>query len=183
MKLSINLASRRHLNQRAIKSSFLALIVFLALVLTWQGNTYLQNHRLAGEYRAHLSELQEQLRGKLPKRMTAEELAEQRLAYDRAADLLAQDSFRWTVLFDRMERILPDGISLRSFRPDHQKNTIALNGLARDLGSLQALLDRLEEERFSQVYLRQQGTVDVDDGRGGKRPALSFSISLTGGIE
>ena len=48
---------------------------------------------------------------------------------------------------------------------------------------LRERIDRLEEERFSQVYLQQQGTVDVDDGRGGKRPALSFSISLTGGIE
>ena len=183
MKLSINLASRRHLNQRAIRLVLGCLIGGLALVLVFQGNIYLRDRQQMLEYRARLAELQEQLRGKLPQRLTPADFADQRLAYERAETLLERDAFRWTALFDQMEALLPEGISLRSFRPDHAKNSIALHGVAKDLSSLQALLDKLHEGPFSRVYLENQGTVDVDDGRGGKRPALSFSISLAGGVQ
>jgi len=180
MKLSINLATRCYLNQRALKLILSCVIVFLVLLLGFQGNVYLKNRQLAQQYQAHLDSLQEQLRGKLPKRLSSKELAEQRQEYDRAEVLLKRDAFRWTTLFDRMERLLPDGVSLRSFNPDYDKNSLLLNGVARNLNNLQDLLRNLQADQFEQVFLRNQGEVDVDDGRGGKRRALSFSVSLGG---
>ena len=180
MKLSINLASRRHLNQQGLKLVLSCAIVLLLLLLGFQGNTYLQNRQLTLQYQAHLDSLQEQLRGKLPKRLTPEELAEQQQAYERAETLLQRDSFRWTVLFNRMENLLPAGVSLRSFNPDYGKNSLLLNGVAKKLKNLQNLLDNLQAAQFHQVYLKNQAEVQVDDGRGGKQTALSFSISLEG---
>ena len=180
MKLSINLASRRYFNQHVLKLILSCAIVLLLLILAMQGNTYLQNHQQALLYQTHLDSLQEQLRGKLPERLTPEELAEQHQAFEQAKKLLQRDAFRWTALFDRMEGLLPAGVSLRSFNPDYGKNSLLINGVARNLKNLQTLLDNLQSAQFNQVYLENQGEVDVDNGRGGKRKALSFSISLKG---
>jgi type IV pilus assembly protein PilN len=180
MKLSINLASQRHINQRALRVILSGIILLLLIVLALQGNAYLKTRQLAQQHQSHIDSLQEQLRGKLPKRLTAEDLAEQRQTYDQAAILLQRDAFRWTALFDRMERLLPEGVSLRSFNPDYNKNSLLITGAARNLHNLQALLDNIQAEQFHQVYLKNQGEVDVDDGRGGKRTALSFSISVEG---
>ena len=180
MKLSINLASRRYFNQQTLKLSFSCIIALLLLILAIQGNTYLQNHQQTLQYQAHLDSLQEQLRGKLPERLTPEELAEQHQAFEQARKLLQRDAFRWTALFDRMEGLLPAGVSLRSFNPDYGKNSLLINGVAKNLKNLQSLLDNLQSAQFKQVYLKNQGEVDVDNGRGDKRKALSFSISLEG---
>jgi type IV pilus assembly protein PilN len=180
MRLLINLTSYRHLNQRAVKLTLSSIMVLLLLVLAVEGNTYLKNRQLAQQYRTHLDSLQEQLRGKQPKRLSSEELAEQQQAYHRAEILLQRDAFRWTVLFDRMESLLPDGVSLRSFNPDYSKNRLLITGAARNLQNLQELLDNIQAEQFHQVYLKKQGEVEVDDGRDGKRSALSFSISVEG---
>ena len=180
MKLSINLASRHYFNQQALKMIFSAVIVLLLCVLAVQGKVYLDNYQLTLQYQEHLDSLQEQLHGKLPKRLTPEELSEQRQAYEQAEILLQRDAFRWTALFDRMENLLPDGVSLRSFNPDYGKNSLLINGVARNLKSLQNLLDNLQADQFEQVYLKNQREVEVDDGRGGKRTALGFSVSLGG---
>ena len=180
MKLSINLASRHYPNQQALKMIFSGVIVLLFCVLAVQGKAYLDNHQLTLQYQEHLDSLQEQLHGKLPKRLTPEELSEQRQAYEQAEILLQRDAFRWTALFDRMENLLPDGVSLRSFNPDYGKNSLLINGVARNLKSLQNLLDNLQADQFEQVYLKNQREVEVDDGRGGKRTALGFSVSLGG---
>ncbi|MCW8858122.1 MAG: hypothetical protein OQK97_00245, partial [Deltaproteobacteria bacterium] len=115
MKISINLASQRYLNQPALKLMLSGIMLLLFVVLALQGNAYLKNRQLSMQHQAHLETLQEQLRGKLPERLTAEELAAQRQTYQRAEALLQRDAFRWTELFDRMEKLLPDGVSLRSF--------------------------------------------------------------------
>lgn len=180
MKIAINLASQRYLNQPVLKIILSCAIVFLLIVLVLQGNAYLKNRQLSLQHQAHLETLQEQLRGKLPERLTAEELAEQQQTYHRAEALLQRDAFRWTGLFDRMENLLPDGVSLRSFNPDYANNSLSIHGVARALTQLQALLDNLQTAQFQQVYLDNQGEVEVDNGRGGKRKALSFSIRLKG---
>ena len=180
MKLSINLASQRYLNQPVLKLIFSCAIFFLLVILALQGNAYLQNRQLSLQHQAHLETLREQLRGKLPERLTAKDLAAQRQKYHQAEALLQRDAFRWTGLFDRMENLLPDGVSLRSFNPDYVKNSLSILGVARTLPQLQALLDNLQAAQFQQVYLENQGEVEVDNGRDGKRMVLSFSIRLEG---
>ncbi|MBN2793098.1 MAG: PilN domain-containing protein [Desulfuromonadales bacterium] len=180
MKLFINLASERHLNQRAVRLTLSALLLLMLLLLAVAGNSYLHNRQLARQYQTHLGQLQEQLQGKQPKRLSAAELAQQQQVYRQAELLLQRDAFRWTLLFDQIERLLPDGVSLRSCNPDYSKNTLLVTGVARSLPELQKLLDQFQAEPFHQVYLQNQGEVEVDDGRGGKRPALSFSLSVEG---
>ncbi len=181
MKISINLASQRYLlNQPALKLILSGIILLLLVLLALQANAYLEYRQLATQHLTHLQTLQEQLHGKLPERLTAAELTAKQQAYQRAEALLQRDAFRWTELFDRMEKLLPDGVSLRSFDPDYAKNSLSILGIARTLTELQALHDNLQEAQVQQVYLENLGEVEVDNGRGGKRKALNFSIRLEG---
>lgn len=178
MKLSINLASRHYVNQRAMYLIFVVLFLVLVTILAFQSNSYLKGYQLSQTYQSHLDELQSQLQGKQPERIDPKAVAERQQSYDQARRLIKRDSFRWTALFDRMEAILPAGVSLLSFNPDYEKKSLQINGLAKNLKSLQALLDNLEAEKFDPVYLNNQGQTNVDDGRGGKRVALTFAVSL-----
>lgn len=178
MKLSINLASRRHINQRAVSLFFTLSFLVLVSVLVWQANLYLKDYRLAQTYRSHLSELKNELQGSQPERIDPQEVARRQQSFEQAQRLLDRDAFRWTALFDRMEALLPSGISLTSFNPDYKDKSLAINGMARDLKALQALLDNLQEERFDPVYLTSQGQAEVENSVGVKRTALTFTIRL-----
>lgn len=178
MKLSINLASRHYVNQRAVGLFFSVAFIFLIVVLFMLGRSYLSDYRLAQTYRSHLSELKGQLHGEVPERIDPQQLADQQNEYDLVRKLLQRDAFRWTVLFDRMELLLPDGVRLLSFNPNYEKSSLNINGLAKNLKSLQQLLDNLQSEGFDPVYLNNQGQTEVGDGRGGKRTALTFTINL-----
>lgn len=180
MKLAINLASRRQLNQRLLNLTYNFSTLLLIFVLLVQGKALFDDYTLAKTYQLHLDAMQQELLGKQPEKVDQKEIAEQLQSYNRAKNLLQRDAFRWTALFDRMEILLPEGVSLRSFRPDYGKNSLAINGVARSLNNLQIFLDKLQKDNFQQVYLKKQGEVSADDGRGGKITALSFSISLTG---
>ncbi|PLY04775.1 MAG: hypothetical protein C0622_02260 [Desulfuromonas sp.] len=180
MKLSINLASRRYVNQRAMQMVFILLVLALVAILLLQGNSLLQDYQLSQSYRTHLAELQKELKGTLPERLSPAEIAERRLLYEQADVLLTRDSFRWTVLFDKMEKLTPDGVSYQGFTPDYEKSNLKVSGVAKDLAALQSLLDNLYAAGFDQVYLRNKGESSVDDGRGGKRLALTFSLDVEG---
>jgi type IV pilus assembly protein PilN len=181
MKLSLNLASRSYVNQRALKQLYLALCLLFLLLLALQVKSYLQSRGEIGAAQDSLRELQQQLRGgAVTEQLTNEQIEKQLQQYQQARVLLQRDAFRWTALFDRLERVLPDGVSIRSLNPDYQQRDLVLIGVARGLPDLQKLLDNLHADSFQQVFLQNQDRIEVSAGAGDKKPALSFSIKLEG---
>jgi len=180
MKLSLNLSSRRYVNQHALKQLYLLLCLLLIMLLIFQIKSYLQSRGEIAKVEQNLRELQQQ-HGRAPaERLTDEQIKMQQQEYSQARDWLQRDAFRWTALFDRLEKRLPDGVSIRSFNPDYKQKSLMLTGVARKLSDLQALLDNLHTDDFQQVFLQSQSRVDVSDGSGGKKKALSFSLKLEG---
>ena len=180
MKLTLNLASRRYVNQRALKRSYLLLGLLLLVVLGIQFSHLLKTERELAAVQQNLRNLQQQMGGNAPAQLPADQLKKQLALHQLAGELLARDAFRWTGLFDLLERTLPVGVSLRSLSPDYKQKSLVLNGVAKDLKSLQRLLDNLHAEKFEQVFLENQSRIEINDGRGGKLPVLSFNIKLTG---
>ena len=180
MRLTLNLASRRYVNERALKLVCLAVTLLLILLLCMQVWVSLQSreHNLA--YRANVDKLQEQLSGKIPKRFTKEQIAAQQQEFARAKAILQEDAFRWTALFDRMERLLPSNVSISSFSPNYKEGSLQITGDAKTLSDLQDLLDNLYADSFSQVFLKSQSQIEVLDYQGQKQPALRFAILLEG---
>lgn len=180
MKLTLNLASRSYVNERALSLGCLILSVLLVLLLIFQGRSVLQQKQQNRDYRTEISSLEAQLSSKLPKQFTKEQLAAQQETFRQAQDLLQRDAFRWTALFDRLEGLLPAHVSLSHLTPNYQKGSLGIEGVARQLGDLQQLLDNLNRDNFEQVFLTAQSWVDVVDYAGNKRPALQFTLQLEG---
>jgi len=179
-KLSINLASRRHIDQRFLKLFLVSAVILFVLLLGLQAKQYLYDRQLGFKYQSHLDLLQKQLQVKLPQRLSPTALAQQRRNGEQIKTLLQRDTFRWTALLDKMERLLPTGISLRNFKPEYGNNSLTLTGVARDLKDLRMFLDNLESEQFNHVFLKSQSETKITDSGGNERIALSFSISLNG---
>ena len=180
MKLTLNLASRRYVNERALTWGCLALSLLLILLLAFQVRSYLQSREQNLAYRTNIAKLQEQLRGKVPKRFTAGQIASQQEDFARAKAMLQKDAFRWTALFDRMEKLLPSNVSIQNFSPNYKANSLVISGVARNLIDLQDLLDNLHADSFRQVFLKNQSQVKVRDYQDNERAVLSFSIVLEG---
>jgi len=180
MKLTLNLASRRYINERALTLACLVLTLLLLLLLIFQLRGWMQSREEVLVHQAEINKLEERLQGKVPQRLSAEDIALQQQEFSVAQQLLQQDAFRWTELFDRMEKLLPENVSIRSFSPDYNKGSLTIVGVAKNLIDLQDLLDNLHNESFKSVYLRNQNQVEVLDYQEQKRPALSFSILLEG---
>lgn len=180
MKLTLNLASRRYVNQRALKHTYLGLLLLLVALLAWQLTGILQQQQEVTQIQGQLQNLQLQLQEVPVERLSPEQLKSQQQQYQWAQALLQRDAFRWTALFDRLEHLLPNGASIRSLNPDYQKDTLVLVGVVKELTDLQTLLDRLHADSFTQVFLQNQSQILVSDGAGGKKSALSYSIKLEG---
>lgn len=179
MKLTLNLARRRYYDQEMVRRWLYFFLIVLLLLLVFFGYQWLTTRQQITIHQASIEELRRNL-GLQPDLLAPEVLTDKYSDYRIAQQLLQRDSFRWTELFDRFEQLLPQGISLRSFQPDYQGNRLRVDGVALDLRHLQALLDQLLAEHFTQVYLRQHSNVQVSDGRGGQRSALNFSLEIEG---
>lgn len=180
MKLTLNLASRRYVNERALKLGCLIVTLLLILLLLLQGRNCLNDREQNLVKQANIDQLEEKLQGKIPQRFSKEQIVLQQQDFARAQDLLQKDAFRWTVLFDRLEVLLPKNVSIRSFSPNYKAGSLLITGVARNLIDLQDLLDNLHADTFQQVFLKSQSQIEVLDYQEAKRPALAFSILLEG---
>ncbi len=182
MKPTLNLASRRYVNRRASNRIFTALILLFTVFAALQAQFFLQGRKQLDKFQENIVELEEQLNGingNAP-HLSNEQIDQQKLEFAQADMLLQRDAFRWTALFDRMEKHLPSGVSISSFQPDYSKKSLSLNGAAKRLKDLQRLLDRLLLEPYDQVFLKSHGRAEVDDGMGGKKTAIKFSLVIEG---
>jgi len=180
MKLTLNLASRSYVNERALRIGCLVISLLLLLLLGFQLRNGLQSREQNTGLRTEIAQLRQQLKGKIPRRFTKAQIALQQQEFGRAQALLSRDAFRWTALFDRMEALLPENVSIRSFNPNYKDKNLQIVGIARSLTDLQTLLDNLHGDNFKQVFLKNQNQIEVLDYVDKKRTALEFSIQLQG---
>ncbi len=183
MKVTLNLASRRYLNRRAINQLGILFIVLLAVVFMVQVNGYLQGRSQLSSYEKSLTELEleyQELLGETPRSLSPQEVDAQKVKFQQAETLLQRDAFRWTALFDKMEKRMPSGVTITSFNPDYKARSLKLAGQARGLSDLQRFLRNLHKEPFEQIFLQSQGEVTVVDAQGVEQSALSFAVTLEG---
>lgn len=184
MKLDLNFASRRYVNRKAVtKGYWLAAIVLICLLIWFVSHCLLTQQQIAQSESQliTLAQDEKEILGIKSVSLDSQQIADLRSEFARNQQLLNQDSFRWTALFDRIEELLPKGVSIRGFKPNYEKRTLALEGVAKDLGRLQTLLDRLlESDSISNAYLSRHAEKKVKDKKGNEYLALSFSIDLEG---
>jgi len=184
MKFNLNLASRRDVHKRALHYGFVAALCILLLFGGWEVNTLIASNNALQLTQQRLAETNQRLqilRGGPIKTLSIEERASLEKEYSAIAELLRMDAFRWTELLDRMEKSLPEGVSLKGFTPDYKKRSLALSGEARSLKEMRLFLDRLlKNKSFKQVYLENHARIKVRDYADNEREAISFSLQLEG---
>ena len=184
MKLNLNFANRRYINRKVVSRAYWIIASVLILMLVWFVKESLLAQENLGKMESQLAALEQdefELLGTKSVPLDSQRLEEIRQQFDRNQKLLDQDSFRWTELFDRIEVLLPQGVSIRGFSPDYEEKTLAIEGVAQNLTSLQELLDRLlESDSISNAYLNRHATIKVNDTKGNEYSALSFSVNLEG---
>lgn len=184
MKFNLNLASRHYMNKRAVNQGFLAVVCLLLIFCGWTLNNLAAEYRSLQLERQHQAEVDRQLqnlRGEPKKPLSAKERAALENEFDVVEKLLARDAFRWTSVLDRMEKLLPAGVSLSGFNPDYEKGSLALAGRARNLKQMRVFLGRLlKNTDFKEVYLNSHSRIKVKDYADQEREAIAFSIELEG---
>ena len=183
MKVTLNLASRRYVNRRALSRLGMIVVLLLLVVLTFQVRGFLSRQEQLQTYEKNLVEMEQdykQLLGNAAQSLSPEQIKRKKEEFQQAQSLLQRDAFRWTLLFDRLETLLPAGVSITSFTPDYKAKSLDLSGNARTLSDLQRLLDSLHKDSFAQVFLLNQAQVKVSDGKGGEVSALGFNVTLEG---
>lgn len=184
MKLSLNLATRTYVNRRALYMSYAAAGLLLVL---WLGiNLFSLRHdqteisRLEGR----LQQVRQQLGGLGSEDAPSFDSSDYRALIDDLAfadSVLERDAFRWTLLLGRLEQLLPDGVALRTLRPEHRERELSVTAVARGVEQMSDFLDRLmASEVLDDVYLLSQESHEVTDPSGVKRPAVRFDLRIKG---
>lgn len=182
MKLTLNLASKKHLDRQTVYVAYGVILAFLGMLLLLNLNTVIRGQMQVSTLRGHLSKLEDDA-GKGAKGALAVSPARMQQTQDEVAfanELLEKDSFRWTEMLNHLEEVVRRGISIRSISPDYKEGGLKVSGLARDGKTLRQFIDRIEaSDHFAEVFLFRQANVEVDY-RKRKRRAVSFSLELKG---
>ena len=170
MRLTINLATRRYINLRQLNAILLACFLALGALALYQ----------AGEVTKNAAELA-RIRGLIQGTGTRErgvpisdvQLKAQEARVRFANQAIDRKSVNWLSLLDRLEEVVPDGVTLTQIEPDPQK-VLKLSGAARNFANLRVLMENMERSKnFSEVYLLSQKDAKV----GLTQEGITFEIS------
>jgi Tfp pilus assembly protein PilN len=184
MKLNINLASRSYINRRPLFAFYTAFIAALVVLLGLNLSYYIRTEVQARQIRERMGVLSKDLAAEHSETTVKFTQAE----YDNllkeiafANGILQRDSFRWTELLNRLEKVVPEGVSIRGIQPNFKDNVLNLTGVARKVEDLKVFLDHLIlSPDFRDAYLMQQSRISFKDKIGRVREAVNFNIVVKG---
>jgi hypothetical protein len=179
--LTLNLASRPFRNNTVI-GSVLATAVGV-LVLATSANLY-----VFFTYRSSYARLQAEQRAERT-RLQGLEVEERRLVreiegrdfrtiYGRgkfAGELILRQSFSWTLLFNKLEELMPPEVMMASIRPNitGEGIVIRVDGVAKNQGAFLTLQERLlESPNFASVFPSSERRLNP------ARPEHSFTLNF-----
>lgn len=161
--VTLNLARRPFLNRRPIVRLGIALWVLAGIVLLLDATIYARYVTGSRDRRQTLSSLEQTLTqerqnvGELEGAAEFKNLSDYNTEVDYLNQLIAQRTFPWGRLFDRLGEVMPEGVRLRRLAPsvvstDNEDGTeasrsepvrLALEGVARSDDALYGFVDAL----------------------------------------
>jgi len=153
MRFRINLATRTYINAGQLKAAIAAAVTLLALLLLINIQRLAAN---SGETKRLQNELGVSKGGG---RVVSDLEYQAILARIKFANgVIEKKTFDWLALLDKLEMVVPDGISLTEIEPDIRENGLKVSGVARNFKNLRRFMENLEgSATFTDVYLLGQG--------------------------
>jgi type IV pilus assembly protein PilN len=170
MRLNINLATRTYIDSARLN------IALLMIALVLLGSLFFNVRAVAskaGEIDRVTHELSA-LSGK-SKGEVAEKDFQALLGQINAANsIITRKTYNWLTLLDKLETVVPDGVSITSIQPETKNAGVKLNGVAGNFSGLRRFVENLEETKyFTDVYLLAQSDTKVGESQSG----MTFNIT------
>jgi len=182
MKLTLNLASRPYLNRRALRLTYAVIGALLLVLLLAQLNFWLQSNRQETLLQTRIGDLEQELGiAESGINYTPEqfEALSQRIAFSN--DLIQKESFRWTVLLDKLEGVMTDNARITAIKPEFKAGNLTLDGQCKSVADLRKLLDSLiASADFRDVYLLSQAEGTTKLASGLEQKHIVFRVRVQG---
>lgn len=172
MNLTINLATRRYINQRRLNIWLIASFLLLAALLVYQVRTIANNQVEIDKIRRESAAASSGSSSGVT--VTAEQMKalEAKIAFGNS--LIAKKTINWIGVLDKLEGVVPPGVTLSQVEPVLKDQALQFSGMARNFDSLRVLLENMEQSpNFTDTFLVSQSEVKV----GKTQRGLAFNIS------
>jgi hypothetical protein len=179
--ITLNLASRPFRNNNVVGSVLGTAAAAIVLATSYNlyiflnyGGSYAELQRQERESRARLATLDAEER-KLAKEIEARDF---RRAYDRgrfASELILKRSFSWTLLFNKLEAVVPREVMMTAIRPNIGAKGIEVHvqGVAKNHGGLIAFEEALQgNPAFGNAYPINERRLNPS------RPEIAFALKF-----
>lgn len=174
MQFKINLATRTYIDKKKLDGALAATLILLAFLLLVQIKICAFNADEISRLDSTLTSA-ETRKGKGSETVFSEHdytalLTE--IAF--ANSIIERKAFGWISLLNRLESVVPDGVTLSSVEPDNKERSLSLSGGSASFKKIQLFMENLEDSHyFHEIYLlKQDQSKEADMQR-----SISFTIT------
>jgi type IV pilus assembly protein PilN len=173
MQFKTNLATRAYVNRKHLNIAMAAALTLLLILFFLQLRLVLHN---TAEIK-HLSSVQASLEARSKKQgivFSGSDYTKLLADIKFANTIIHRKTYDWIGLLNKLENVIPQGVTLSSVSPDTKQRTLKISGLSLNFGHIRQFMENLEDSNFfSDVYLEKQDESKATDDR----KVISFSIT------
>jgi type IV pilus assembly protein PilN len=174
MKLTINLATKRYLNLRQLNAGLLVAFLLAGGLAVFKVSEIAHN----AQELARLASLGKGTAEQGGVRVSDAQLKAQAARIQFANAAIERKTVNWLELLDRLEEVVPEGVTLNDIAPDRSK-LVTIAGAARNFANLRTLLENMERSKnFTEVYLLSQKDTKVGLTQHGINFQISCKVAL-----
>jgi len=175
MRISINFASREYILVRKVNAILLLLLFCLLGVFLYNiseyGKTLERENMLASEVGLHEkkeSEVSVRLRD-IKKTVQENEVNASLRQAEFVNMAIGRRVFSWTAFLNRIEELVPPGVSIKSINPDFSTLDVEITGTALDMAGVTEFMERITRSPYFDdlppVFHSSEVLVDKDIGK------------------
>ncbi|NVN99220.1 MAG: PilN domain-containing protein [Geobacteraceae bacterium] len=169
MNFSINLATRVYVDFRKVNIGFLAAGLLLSIWLFFSIYMIVDNAAQLEKLAQYSDRLN---RGTAKSKVSDSQYSAFQASVKTVNSILYKRSYDWLLLLSNLERLIPEGVSLRALEPSDKGATLKLSASARNFAAVRRFIENLEGSKvFKEVYLTDQTTV-----KEGTQKGLNFTV-------
>lgn len=175
MNFNINLATRVYVDFRKLNICFALFGVVLSFWLVFSIYIAVNNAaniRKLADYKAKLSH------GADLKKVSEKDYATFLADVKNVNSILYRRSYDWLSLLANLERLVPEGIALRSVEPSEKGAVLKLSGNARNFSAIRRFIENLENsETFNEIYLTDHAAT-----KDGNQKGITFTVTCKASV-
>jgi len=174
MLLTINLATRIYINKRRLNIFIAVTLILLTLILLFNVREVVKGYGEKRRLTHGIAVLEGKSKDAKSSAVSEKEYQALLGRIKFANVIIEQKTFDWLMLFDKLENVVPDGITIVSIEPSPKDGGLKLAGIAKNFGNLRKFMENLEDSGyFTDIYLVSQSESQVSESRKG----ISFDIT------